>query len=105
MQSAIFGCKIKINLLQLKLVDYSESILLDCGHGLVERGFALRPGADVAVSLARGVVFEYLADGNRTFQPASLYHLLNDSFERVTFDAAVHRQRPAVDPIRRRSDK
>ena len=67
-----------------------ESIFLENGHGFVEGVVQFSPGADVAISVAHSVVFEYLLDGDRTFQPSSLDHLSNDSFERMTLDTSVH---------------
>jgi len=82
-----------------------ESIFLENGQGLVERRFQFSPGADLTISLLHCVILEYFFDRNRTFQPASLDHLSDNSFKRMTLDPAVHRQRPTVNPIRRRSDK
>lgn len=82
-----------------------EAVFLENGHGFVECRFQFSPGADVAISVTHSIVFEYLLDGDGTVQPASFNHFLNNPFERMTLDAAVHRQRPTVNPIRRRSDE
>src|SRR5262245_31462456 len=84
---------------------FSKPIFLYDRHGRIKVGLGLWPAADFPVSLAHRFVSEYFLDGKRTPQPTSLDHFLNDSFHCLALYATVHRQRPTVNPIGRRSNK
>ena len=68
-----------------------EAIFLYSCHRGIKCRLELLPAADLAVSLSHRAVSEYFLDGKRTLQPASLDHLLDDSVDRLTLYASVHR--------------